>query len=274
MVKTIGNFIENDPWKRIDFPSHEKALKKCEEVLVILEEDFENFKKEAEMRRDSEINDTARAIKDMSKRVNEITAESSQKFSDIYRIVSDLRKNSQTIESVSEDYAKLLDNFKSQIYQIVQNKVNESMGGNDTLKKKMDLIIEETEELWRFNQKFIDEHAIDQERVISSDDVSISRKMEALEWFARYSEFLTPDHAYNGILAFKNMYLRGAQKETYINYEHGNESVVHVLDMVEKTFLQCKNFTDAKSMKKLETRLGKFKFTHFLTFNSNSVEHS
>jgi hypothetical protein len=179
-----------------------------------------------------------------------------------------------TMESVSDDYSKLLDNFKSQIYKIVDKKVTENPGGNDYLKKKMDLIIEETEELWRFNQKFIDEHAIDQERIITSDDLSISRKMEALEWFARYTEFLTPDYAYNSILAFKNLYLRGAQKETYLNYEHSNESAAHVIDMVERSFEQVKNFTDYVTAKKFHSKLGKFACISLLNFFSHSIEHS
>ncbi|CAI2384862.1 unnamed protein product [Moneuplotes crassus] len=253
--KLLIKTIENDPWKQIDFPAHEKSLKKCEEVLAILEEDLEVFKRDTEIKREADVNDSTRAIKDLTKRISEITTESSGKFSDLYRLHSDLRKKSHNIESIADDYSKLLENFKSQIYVIVQNKVNESLGSSKDMKKKMDLIIEETEELWSFNQKFIDEHAVDQERIIEADDLSITRKMEALEWFARYSEFLTPDHAYNGIMTFKNTYLRGPHKDSFINYEHGNDSIILVLDMIEKSLIECKNFANDKSLKKFETRL-------------------
>ena len=212
------------------------------------------------IQRDNDFDDTARTIKDLNKRVSEITTESSSKFSDLYRILSEVRKNKMNMESVANDYSKLLENFKSQIYVIVQNKVNESFGSSKDMKKKMDMIIEETEELWHFNQRFIDEHAVDRERIIMAPDIEITRKMECLEWFARYCEFLTPDHSYNAILNFKNNYLRGAQKESFINLEHENDSVIVIIDMVERSLVEVKNASNEKSKIKMETRLGKLFF--------------
>jgi hypothetical protein len=91
-----------------------------------------------------------------------------------------------TLDNISSDYAKLLDNFKSQIYIIIQNKINESFGSSKDMKKRLDMIVDETEELWQFNQRFIDEHAVDRERIIAAHDIPIVRKMECLEWFCRY----------------------------------------------------------------------------------------
>jgi hypothetical protein len=119
----------------------------------------------------------------MNKRMNEVMNETSHKFSDLYRILSEVRKERMTIDNVANDYAKLLENFKSQIYLIIQNKINESFGISKDMKTRMDTIISETEELWDFHQRFIDEHAVDRERVLLSREVPILRKMEALEWF-------------------------------------------------------------------------------------------
>lgn len=269
MVLFPAKILENDPWKQIDFPAHEKTVKKLEEVLIILEEDFETFKKDSTIRRENDFDDTTRAIKEINQRMSEITTESSSKFSDLYRIISDVRKNKTNMESVANDYSKLLENFKSQIYVIIQNKINESFGSSKDMKKKMDMIIDETEELWHFNQRFIDEHAVDRERIIAAPDIPITRKMEALEWFARYCEFLTPDHAYNGILSFKNNYLRGSQKESFINFEHRNDSIILVIDMIEKSLIECKNCGDERILKKIETRLCKF---YFHLFYSNKIK--
>lgn len=126
----------------------------------------------------------------MNKRVNEgnieiqrVTNETSTKLSELYKLLSDIRKERITIDNVANDYAKLLENFKAQVYIIIQNKINESFGSSKDMKKRMDLIIEETEELWQFNQRFIDEHAIDRERQLAATDIPIVRKMEILEWF-------------------------------------------------------------------------------------------
>jgi hypothetical protein len=163
-----------------------------------------------------------------------------------------------TLDNISSDYAKLLDNFKSQIYIIIQNKINESFGSSKDMKKRLDMIVDETEELWQFNQRFIDEHAVDRERIIAAHDIPIVRKMECLEWFCRYWEFLTPDHAFNAILTFKNIYLRGAEKEMFISLEHENDSILMMIDLLEKSIIECRNAKEEEVLKKLEMRLCKF----------------
>lgn len=119
----------------------------------------------------------------MNKRMIEITNETSHKLSDLYRVISEVRKERMTIDNVANDYAKLLENFKSQIYIIIQSKINESFGSSKDIKNRMDMVITETEELWQFHQRFIDEHAVDRERILNAPDLPIVRKMEALEWF-------------------------------------------------------------------------------------------
>jgi len=54
-------------------------------------------------------------------------------------------------------------------------------------------LIEEANKLWVFFQKFIDEQAMDQVKFIRSPDTTIVEKMFAMEWIARYVEFITPD---------------------------------------------------------------------------------
>ena len=167
-----------------------------------------------------------------------ITNESSVKLSDLYKLISELRKERLTIDNISNDYGKLLENFKSQIYVIIQNKINESFGSSKDMKNRLDMIIDETEELWQFNQRFIDEHAVDRERILSAKDIPVLRKMECLEWFSRYCEFITPDHAYNAIMSFKNTYLKGAHRDAFIRMDHQNDSIVMMLDLLERSIIE------------------------------------
>ena len=104
--------------------------------------------------------DVSRTIQEMNTRVNEthleiqsVVSETSNKLSELYKLISEIRKDKTTIENISNDYAKLLDNFKSQIYLIIQNKINDSFGSSKDIKKRLDIIVEETEELWQFNQR-------------------------------------------------------------------------------------------------------------------------
>lgn len=79
--------------------------------------------------------------------------------------------------------------------------------------------------------------------------------MEALEWFSRYAEFLTPDHAFNGILTFKNMYLKGHEKDNFVALEHENDSIIMMIDLLDRSMIECKNYDDEDVLKKLELRL-------------------
>ena len=104
--------------------------------------------------------DFSRTIQEMNTRVNEthleiqsVVNETSNKLSELFKMISDIRKDKNTIENIANDYAKLLDNFKSQMYLIVQNKINDSFGSSKDIKKRLDMIVEETEELWQFNQR-------------------------------------------------------------------------------------------------------------------------
>lgn len=141
------------------------------------------------------------------------------------------------------------------MYSIIQNKIQESFGSSKDMKKRLDLVVEEADELWQFNQRFIDEHAIDRERMMLATDLPIVRKMEILEWFSRYSEFLSPNHAFQCIISFKDQFVRGVQKEEYISLEHENDSVIMMIDLAERSAIEVKNSKDKKVQAKLEARL-------------------
>lgn len=63
--------------------------------------------------------DVGRSIEEINKRVNEthfeiqrITTETSNKLADLYKLMTDYRKDKISIENIANDYAKLLENFK------------------------------------------------------------------------------------------------------------------------------------------------------------------
>jgi hypothetical protein len=58
---------------------------------------------------------------------------------------------------------------------------------------KVDRLIDESNQLWQFYQKFIDEQGLDQIKFIRNKDTDMTTKLFALEWMIRYMEFLTPD---------------------------------------------------------------------------------
>ena len=79
---------------------------------------------------------------------------------------------------------------------------NEIVGNLDSVRKmedflnnnsKLNSLVEEANKLWTFFQKFIDEHSVDRIKIIRSRDNSLTDKINAMDWLARYAEFVTPD---------------------------------------------------------------------------------
>lgn len=124
----------------------------------------------------------------------------------------------------NNDYASIADNFAKCKFQIdnspvqdAQNKIianvntheNEiqkvrgeigdslqnirTMQTSQDSSTKLNQIIEESNKLWAFFQKFIDEHAIDRMKTIRSKENTLADKVNAMDWLARYAEFITPD---------------------------------------------------------------------------------
>ena len=77
---------------------------------------------------------------------------------------------------------------------------------NETVGNRIDLLIEEINQLWSFVQRFVDEHAIDMIQIVKSVDNPIKDKMNRMDWLARNAEFLSPDQLTKCLLAFKDQF--------------------------------------------------------------------
>ena len=51
------------------------------------------------------------------------------------------------------------------------------------------------------------------------------------------------------------MYLKGLSKETFINFEHDNDSIVMMIDLIDRSNIECRNCTDDVILKMLELRM-------------------
>lgn len=103
------------------------------------------------------------------------------------------------------------------------------------LENKIDLLIEEINQLWSFVQRFIDEHATDMIQDVRSGDVGFKTKMNRMDWLARNSEFLSPDSITKCLLAFKEQF-NGANlpaRNNYITSKHTSTAVVTVVNLID-----------------------------------------
>ena len=97
-----------------------------------------------------------------------------------------------------------------------------------TNNSRLNGLVDEANKLWTFFQKFIDEHAIDRAKIIRSLDNTFTDKFNAMDWLARYAEFVTPDQISAVVMSFKDMYANNTDpviREAFISHKHTSESV-------------------------------------------------
>ena len=56
---------------------------------------------------------------------------------------------------------------------------------------KVEALVEETNNLYTFMQKFIDEHAISKNKKLQSQDINLKEKMNIMDWLARNSDYIS-----------------------------------------------------------------------------------
>jgi hypothetical protein len=59
--------------------------------------------------------------------------------------------------------------------------------------------VSELDNIWMFFQKFIDEQGNDIIKIIRGNCFTMLEKLNAMEWMARYVEFVTPDVSFMSI---------------------------------------------------------------------------
>jgi hypothetical protein len=63
--------------------------------------------------------------------------------------------------------------------------------------------------VWVFFQRFVDEQGNDHLKVIRNPGASFYFKLEAVEWLARYTEFVSPDTIYLASHYFRDLFTSG-----------------------------------------------------------------
>ncbi len=148
-----------------------------------------------------------------------------------------------------------MDNVKKEMQEVLETKINENHRVIEESARRMDALIKEANQLWTFFQKFIDEHSVDRERLMYQADIPIVRKMEALEWLSRYSEFISPEYITKTILAFKDVNIKGSNKDEYVKLKHQSNAVLLCCNYVEKCYEEMRSAKDKETMQQNESKL-------------------
>lgn len=92
---------------------------------------------------------------------------------------------------------------------------------------KVEALVEETNNLFNFIQKYIDEQAVDRIKMLRSQDVNLKEKMNIMDWLARNSDYLTAQPIQECIVAFKELYNteNATLKNAYIFAKHSSNVI-------------------------------------------------
>lgn len=101
--------------------------------------------------------------------------------------------------------------------------------------KRIDLLVEEINQIWSFTQRFIDEHAIDMIQEVGTIDRPLRDKMNRMDWLARNADFLSPDQISKCLLAFKDQFSGGSvqARQAYITAVHSSNAVITVINLID-----------------------------------------
>lgn len=101
-----------------------------------------------------------------------------------------MRENADFIKRIGALESEVIDlkNERKALANL-KNKVHWAADAN----AKLEVVVEETNNLWRFMQKFVDEHATDRAELISRPELELKEKMNQMAWLARYCEFLSTE---------------------------------------------------------------------------------
>jgi len=72
--------------------------------------------------------------------------------------------------------------------------------------EKLEVLIEELNQLWSFVQRYIDEGVVDKIMLIRTGEVGFREKMNVMDWLARNTEFLSPHSITKCLTVYKELY--------------------------------------------------------------------
>jgi hypothetical protein len=118
-----------------------------------------------------------------------------------------LRETSEKIDKMKQEQASannvgaMVELLEQEVIDLKnRDKTRTQRGGGNPGQKenldtanRIDLILEELNQLWSFSQRFIDEQATDMVLEVTSSDYGFKDKMNRMGWLARNAEFLSPD---------------------------------------------------------------------------------
>ena len=112
---------------------------------------------------------------------------------------------------------------------------NDGQPLSEGVANKIDLLLDEVNQIWSFTQRFIDEQAVDMIQEIKSVDHPVKDKMNRMDWLARNAEFLSPDQITKSLLAFKDLFNGKSlpARNSYITARHTSNAVVTVVNLID-----------------------------------------
>ena len=139
----------------------------------------------------------------------------------------------------ANNISNVVDILEQEVIDLKNNKRTQNMRNTNTTDgvggNRVDLLIEEINQLWNFVQKFIDEQSNDMIQDVRSTDLGFKNKMNRMGWLARNSEYISPEMITKCLVAFKEQF-NGTSltaRNTYISSKHNSNSIITVVNLID-----------------------------------------
>lgn len=187
---------------KFDFHTFEEGIKKLSQDLDVFRVDHLTFKEVYANKVDEFEPKFKQSMNEYYERV--------RKSEDILKILKEeVLQQQDEIMKENADFIKRISNLEGEVIEIknerkalanLKSKVHWASDAN----AKLEVVVEETNNLWHFMHRFVDEHATDRAEVIRSIDAPVKDKMNQMSWLARNCEFLSSPAIDKVIKAFQD----------------------------------------------------------------------
>eukprot|EP00347_Sterkiella_histriomuscorum_P022366 403330738 len=226
---------------KLDFESFEQSIRKLQGDIDVFRVEHLTFKEIASGKLDNIDVIFKKVANDSFNKVREVESALLILRDEFLKITEESIKDSQEVHNKLESMVNEVSEIKNERRALTNLKQKVHWASDASA--KVEALVEETNNLYTFLQKFIDEHGVSKIKKLRSQDVNLKEKMNIMDWVARNSEFLTAQPIQESIAAFKELYNteNATLKNAYIFAKHSSNVIQTICVILKQLSSQAKD---------------------------------
>ncbi|CDW73709.1 UNKNOWN [Stylonychia lemnae] len=219
---------------KFDFQSFEHSIKKLQGDVDVFRVEHLTFKEIASGKIDNLDTIFKKVANDSFNKTREVETQLVVWKDEVLKVTED---NIRDIQAMNQK----LDGIATEVIEMKNEKraltnLKQKIHWASDAQAKVEALVEETNNLYSFMQKFIDEHAVNKAKKLRNSDINLKEKMSVMDWLSRNADFLSAAPIQDCILAFKEIYQtdNATLKNAYIFAKHSSNVIQTLLLILEQ----------------------------------------